>query len=244
MSGDEKLRDVFRKVEDLYSRVGIETFKLEGFSAFKKDANYLGNLNYEMRQKSKEFVLMVPYGAEEAQVSKKMGVGYKEAGEIINAYLNSFPNLRKYMNRCNYLAKTEGIAKTELGRVRHLPQVKSIHTLYGDQILDYRYAKKQGKSEIRAQYKTLLNASKNFPIQGLAAHIVNRAMIATQRKFRLLGLDAWVALQVHDEITCIAREDQAEQAAKVLKDCMEFTTKISIPLVAEPLIADNWADAK
>src|SRR5690606_4728606 len=175
MSGDEKLRDVFRKVEDLYSRVGIETFKLEGFSAFKKDANYLGNLNYEMRQKSKEFVLMVPYGAEEAQVSKKMGVGYKEAGEIINAYLNSFPNLRKYMNRCNYLAKTEGIAKTELGRVRHLPQVKSIHTLYGDQILDYRYAKKQGKSEIRAQYKTLLNASKNFPIQGLAAHIVNRA---------------------------------------------------------------------
>jgi DNA polymerase-1 len=197
-----------------------------------------------MRQKSKEFVLMVPYGAEEAQVSRKMGVDYKEAGKIIKDYLDSFPSLRKYMNRCNYLAKTEGIAKTELGRVRHLPQVKSIYTLYGDQILDSRYAKKNGKTDVRRMYRTLLNAAKNFPIQGLAAHIVNRAMIETMRAFKREGLDAWVSLQVHDEITCIASDAHAQRASEILKQCMEYTTLISIPLVAEPLIADNWADAK
>lgn len=245
MSGDEKLRDVFRKKnEDLYSLVGIETFGLVGFSSNKKDPNYLGEKNYEMRQKSKEFVLMVPYGAEEAQVSRKMEVSYQEAGEIIKNYLDSFPSLRRYMNQCNYNAKNYGFVKTELGRIRHLKEAKYIHNTYGSQILDSRWAKKQGLEDIRRKFRNLLNNAKNFPIQGLAAHIVNRAMIMVSLKFKELGLDAWVALQVHDEITCISRTDQAEQAAKILQECMENAVKLSIPLLAEPLIADNWGDAK
>ena len=244
MSGDEKLRNVFRNNEDLYSRVGIETFGIVDASANKKDANYLKNLYPEIRQTSKGIALAIPYGAQAAQIARLTNKTYSEGQEIIDNYLNNFPNLRKYMNKCDYMAKNYGYVKTELGRIRHLKEVRSIYLLFGDKVLDSRWAKANNHYDTRAKYKNMLNNAKNFPIQGLAAHIVNRAMIATAREYRKLGLDAWVALQVHDEITCIAREDQAELAANILKFCMEETTKISVPLSAEPLIADNWAEAK
>lgn len=244
VSGDEKLRDVFRNGEDLYSRVAIETFNITGVSAKKSDSNYLKLIHPEMRQTAKVIALAIPYGAEAARISQILGIGYSEANDIIDNYLSGFPDLRKYMNRCNYLAKTNGIVKTEFGRIRHLKEARSIYTLYGDSILDYKWAKRQGLEDIRYKFKNALNNSKNFPIQGLAAHIVNRAMIALARLFKLHNIDGWIALQVHDEITAIVKAEQAELAAKLMKDAMENTTKISVPLIAEPLIADNWGEAK
>lgn len=148
------------------------------------------------------------------------------------------------MAKCDYLAKTKGEVKTAFGRARHLKEAKTIYTLYGDNVLDYKWAKKNGYEDIRKKFKNALNNSKNFPIQGLAAHIVNRAMIAIARKFKEYNIDGYIALTIHDEITCIVNEKQADLAKNIVQDCMENTTKISIPLTAEPLIADNWGDSK
>jgi len=188
--------------------------------------------------------LAVPYGAEGARISKALDVSFNEGQELVDKYLKGFPQLKKYMAKCDYLAKTKGEVKTAFGRVRHLKEAKTIYTLYGDNVLDYKWAKKNGYEDIRKKFKNALNNSKNFPIQGLAAHIVNRAMIAIARKFKEYNIDGWIALQVHDEITCVVNEKQAELASKLIQDCMENTTKISIPLTAEPLIADNWGDSK
>jgi len=244
VSGDEKLRDVFRNGEDLYSRVAIETFNLTGVSASKADPNYLGITMKELRQNSKIFCLAVPYGAEASRIAEEMGISFNEARDLIENYLNGFPDLRKYMNRCNYLAKTTGIAKTEFGRIRHLKEARSIYTLYSDKILDYKWAKKRGVEDIRRKFKNCLNNSKNFPIQGLAAHIVNRAMIATARAFKQHNINGYIALTIHDEITCIVIEEQANLASKLLQDCMENTTKLSVPLSAIPIIGDNWGESK
>jgi DNA polymerase I-like protein with 3'-5' exonuclease and polymerase domains len=244
VSGDEKLRDVFRNGEDLYSRVGIETFQVKGASALKKAPNYLKNLHPEIRQTAKTIALAIPYGAEASRISDILNVSYKEAQDIITKYLSGFPNLSKYMFRQNYHAKRDGMVKTEFGRIRHLREAKAMYALYGDELLDYKWANRNNKTDLRRKFKNSLNNAKNFPIQGLAAHIVNRAMIAITRQLKAEGLDAYIALQVHDEITCIAREDHADRVASIVKDCMENTTKISVPLVAEPLIADNWGEAK
>jgi DNA polymerase I-like protein with 3'-5' exonuclease and polymerase domains len=244
VSGDEKLKDVFRNGEDLYSRVAIETFNLTGVSAKKSDANYLKNIMPEKRQVAKVIALAIPYGAEASRISDELGISFKEANDVIDNYLNGFPYLRKYMNRCNYTAKTTGQVSTEFGRIRHLREARSIYSLYGDSILEYKWAKKQGVEDIRRKFKNVLNNSKNFPIQGLAAHIVNRAMIALSRLFKQHNIDGWIGLQVHDEITAIVKEEHSALAAKLMKECMENTTKISIPLVAEPIIADNWGEAK
>lgn len=243
-SGDEKLRDIFRNGEDLYSRIAIDVFGLHEYSANKKAPNYLKNHRPEFRQKAKIFCLAVVYGAEAARIADEMGIDYGQAQEIIDSYLNAYPNLRKYMNRCNYDAKKKGYVATEFGRIRHLPEAKSLYSVYGDNLLDPKYAKKNGLKDERYKFKNLLNNAKNFPIQGLASHIVNRAMLAANRAFRLKGLDCKIVLQVHDEITCIVAEKDAQAALSVLKDAMVNTTTISIPLGAEPLLAKTWADAK
>lgn len=244
VSGDEKLRNVFRNGEDLYSRVGIETFNILNVSASKKAPNYLKNIHPEIRQTAKTIALAIPYGAEASRISEILGITYKEAQEIIDKYLKGFPDLAKYMVRQNYYAKHHGMVKTEFGRIRHLKEAKAMYSLYGDDLLNYKWANRNNKTDLRRKFKNALNNAKNFPIQGLAAHIVNRAMIAIARQFKAEGIDGYIALQVHDEITCIVREDQAQRASSIVKDCMENTTKISVPLGAEPLIADNWGEAK
>lgn len=245
MSGDEKLRDVFHKKEDLYARIAIDVFKLEQYSANKKDPNYLKKLSPTFRDKAKIFALAVVYGAEESRISEAMKVDLDEASKIIKSYKNSYPDLKKYMEDCDASVLLNGYVKTIFGRVRHLQQANDIHLLYdARKVLHYKWAKKNNLLHIRRKLKNLLNNSKNFPIQGLAAHIVNRAMVAIAKELKKRNINAYIALQVHDEITNISEKKYSKEVAEIVKHCMENTTKISVPLVAEPLIAQNWAEAK
>ncbi len=95
--------------------------------------------------------------------------------------------------------------------------------------------------------KAELNNAKNFGIQSLAGHITNRGMLDTTRRFKENSVDGWVSLQIHDEVTCYAREHQSEVAAQCLKIGMEdnlFAKKIDIPMVAEPTICSTLKESK
>ncbi len=101
--------------------------------------------------------------------------------------------------------------------------------------------------EIYYKFRNLLNNAKNFPIQSTAAHVANSSLIKLAKSFKLNKIKGWIALQIHDEITCIAVDEQAELVAELLKDAMEnnpITEQIDIPMIAEPLIATNFAEAK
>jgi len=244
-SGSEALRDIFRTGKDLYSQVAIDVNKLNGqYSADKKAPNFLKKHRPELRQLWKVPTLGLVYGMEEARLMQAIGCDRKTATSIITGYLGTYPDLKNYMKTCESSAKKYGQVKTVFGRVRHLPEAKILFDKYGDKLLDWRWASQKGLLQERRKFKQLLNNSKNFPIQGLAAHIVNRAMIAIARKFKKENIDAWISAQIHDEITCMASAKQSQAALEIVKDCMENTTKISIPLSAEPIIASNWAEAK
>lgn len=243
-AGDPKLQEVFHKNWDLYSSIAINVWNLSDVNPDKKSPNYLKNKYPELRQKAKLIALAVVYGSEAGRISQLMSVSYNEAQDIIDNYLDAYPKLKDYMSRCEKDVLLNGYITTKFGRVRHLPEAKRIFKEYGFKLLDKKWAKGQGLDDLRWKLKNMLNLAKNHPIQGVAAHIVNRAMLATTRKFKESGIDAKIIAMVHDEITCIAREDHAEEAARILKDAMENTTKIAVPLVSEPLIADNWAEAK
>lgn len=242
-SGEPRLQAIFHKGEDLYSRVAIDVFKKNEYSADKKAPNYLKKISPTFRDKSKIFTLAVPYGAEAARISQAMKVDFKAAQQVINAYLNAYPALKKYMQDCNKRAKTEGKVVSAFGRVRHLTRAKELYEKYGNDLLEWKWAKSKGLLAERREFKTLLNNAKNFPIQSMAASIVNRSMIAMARKMKgtIVG---YIALQIHDEITCIISEEYAELAKQLLRQCMETTCTIAVPLIAEPIIADNMADAK
>jgi DNA polymerase I-like protein with 3'-5' exonuclease and polymerase domains len=244
VSNEERLRNVFRKGHDLYSTIAIDVFGLHEYSADKKADNYLGKKQKEKRQLAKIFCLAVVYGAEAGRISKLMGIEYHEAQDIIDAYFDAYPNLRRYMADCDKLATTLGIARTQFGRVRHIPIAKDLYSRWGMKLLNRQFAKQNDLGDIRYRLKNALNNAKNFPIQGLAAHVVNKAMIAVTRAFKAAGIVGRVIMQVHDEITCVVREDFIEPAKKILQKCMEETTLLSVPLKAEPVVAMNWAEAK
>jgi DNA polymerase I-like protein with 3'-5' exonuclease and polymerase domains/intein/homing endonuclease len=187
--------------------------------------------------------LAVPYGAEASRISQEMKTSYQEADKIVKAYLNAYPNLKKYMAICNQEAKKKGFVATEFGRIRHLKDCRAIYTLYGDNVLDFKWAQKMNQTEVRRKFKNSLNNAKNFKIQGLAAHIVNRAMLAITRQFKAQGVEGYVALQIHDQIVSVVKEEHAELAKNIMRDCMENTTKISVPLIAEPQIAYNLKES-
>lgn len=245
VSNSEGLRDIFRTGKDLYSQVAIDVNKLQDqYSADKKAPNFLKKHRPELRQLWKVPVLGIVYGMEEARLMQSIGCDRKTATSIIRGYLSTYPDLKTYMYSCEISAKKLGYVKTEMGRVRHLPEVNTLYEKYGDRLLDWKFASAKGLLQERRKFKTLLNNSKNFPIQGLASSLVNRAMIAIYKKFKAEKLDAWIVGNVHDEITCIARDDHVKRVSEILQECMEKTNTISIPLVAVPVIGMNWAEAK
>ena len=244
MSDEQKIRDIFINGKDLYSQVAIDVNKLEGtYSANKKADNFLKKFRPELRQLWKIPTLGIVYGMEESRLVEAIGCNYKEATQIIQDYLTTYPNLKKYMTQCNIEAKTKGYVKTVFGRIRHLPRAKELYQQYGNDLLDRKWAKAKGLLNERYELKNLLNNAKNFKIQGLAGHIINRAMIEIAKELKIRKLDAYIALMVHDQVISIAEDCIAEEVKVIMRDKMQNTTKISVPLIAEPEIATNLAES-
>jgi DNA polymerase I-like protein with 3'-5' exonuclease and polymerase domains len=153
------------------------------------------------------------------------------------------------MERSKKQAKENGYVKTQVGRIRHLHKVKAIYDRMGDTLLDWN-----AKRELEQQYGTDriknlsrdyvngLNNSCNVQIQGLAASIVNRAALAINRKLQELDIRGQVVAQIHDQLVVEVDHDRAQEAAKIVQDCMENTTKLSIALKAPPALAHNLRD--
>lgn len=251
VSGDPGLKNVWKKGLDLYSQIAIDVFNLSGVSAKESDPNYLKKKNPEYRQLSKVFTLAVPYGANEYRIAQLMKIEPEEAKDIINRYLDAYPKLKDYMMNQEIQARSDGYVRTKFGRIRHLPECKRMYkeyrnTLYNKSSMK-RYFGDEAGSKIYYEFRNALNNSKNFPIQATAAHVANAALIKLADSFEKHKIEGHIALQVHDEITCIVREDQANLVAELLQDAMEnnfITREIDIPIIAEPLIATNLADAK
>lgn len=251
VSGDEGLKDIWRKKLDLYSQIAIDVFGLEGVSADESAPNYLKKVMPEYRQKVKTFALAVAYGAGAGRIAGLMKVDYMEAQQIIDKYLNAYPGLKNYITTQHVRATTRGKVETPFGRVRRLPKAREIYRKFGTLLkskkkMVERYGEEFG-TKTYYEYRGYLNLSTNHPIQGTAGHVANAAMIKLADLFDEFEIDGYIALQVHDEITCIVREDHAEKAAQLLQDAMEnnpITEQIDIPILAEPVISDNFAEAK
>jgi len=249
VSGDDGLKDIFRNNWDFYSTIAIKTEKLDQYSPDKKAENYLRKQAPKIRNKAKAYALGIPYGMGAYALGKNLDMSTKEAKVLVEGYLNGFPELKKWMDESAKFAKENGYIRTQVGRIRHLPKVKAIYEKVGDGMLDYNFVKEleyqygaEAVKSIKRDFVNGVNNSRNVQIQGLAASIVNRSAIAINRKFKELGVKGWVCAQIHDQIICEVEESKAQEAADIVKDCMENTTKLSIALKAPPAIAHNWRD--
>lgn len=249
-SGDQALIDIFKNDLDFYSVIGINVLKIDA-SAKKSDDNFLGKINKTARQQSKAFSLGLAYGMDDYKLHKDLGISQNEAKIIVNNYMRAFPSLAEKMRRNKEKMLKEGIAETRFGRIRRQPNIPYLYKKHGDAILNaLDLWKKYNESpaiyaQAKNDYKVVrhaLNNCLNFPIQGLAAHLCNRACINIAR--RIKDIDAHIIAQIHDEIIVECLDIDKQKIADIIKEEMELGTKIEVPLEAEPAFGNNLLEAK
>jgi len=129
VTGDKNLQDIFNNGWDFYSTVAIKTEKLEGVSADKKASNFLKKVDPVKRSQAKSYSLGIAYGMEAYALSKTLDISQKEAEELVNGYLDGFPQLKEWRINSREQVKKHGYIKNYVGRIRHLPKAKQIYTM-------------------------------------------------------------------------------------------------------------------
>ncbi len=126
------------------------------------------------------------------------------------------------MDEAKEFAKKHGFVRTLFGRHIHISGIND-------------------KNGMRRSFGE--RAAINAPIQGGAADIIKRAMIAVPDALLDAGLKTRMLLQVHDELIFEAPEDETEKAIKTIREVMENAAHLSVPLIADAGTGDSWADA-
>ena len=178
---------------------------------------------YELRRRAKIINYALLYGKTAFTLAKDIGVTQQAAQEFIDAYFAGFPRVRAFIDTTLQQAREGGVVKTMFGRRRLVPELNS----------------RNGQIRSAAERATV-----NMPIQGTAADILKKAMIDLHAALPAKGLSARMILTVHDELLFESPRDEADAAAALVKERMEGTVTLNVPLDVDVGVADNWRDAK
>ena len=176
-----------------------------------------------MRSRAKAVNFGIVYGIGAHSLSQDIGVSYGEAKRYIDQYLSRYAGVAKFMDRMIETARETGYAETLFGRRRPLPELRASNAVtrsFGERV------------------------ARNMPIQGTAADIIKIAMVRVRDRLRREQLRSRLILQVHDELIVEAPEEEAEQAARIVKEEMESAADLSVKLAVDANIGKTWYDAK
>lgn len=174
------------------------------------------------RRKAKTANFGILYGISAFGLSERLGIPRSESKELIDGYFATFPGVREYIDKSVAQAREKGYVTTLDGRRRMLPDINS------------RNAVVRSFSERNAV---------NAPIQGTAADIIKRAMIAIARRFKDEGLRSKMILQVHDELNFDVIPAELELVQTIVVEEMERAYNGRVHLTASHAAAANWLDA-
>ncbi len=173
-----------------------------------------------MRRRAKAINFGIIYGISAFGLAGQLEISRTEAASYIDAYFAKYPEIKAYMEKTIDEARRQGYVTTIFGR-----------RCYVEGIADKNPARR-GFSE---------RAAINAPIQGSAADIIKKAMPEVAKALPASGLDAVMLLQVHDELIFEVPAENAEKTASLAKSIMEKTVSLSVPLIADTGIGENWA---
>src|SRR5436189_3239405 len=163
------------------------------------------------------------YGMNAFGLAQRLDIAPDEAQEILDAYFQTFPQIRDYLDRQVARAAAEGFTETMLGRRRYIPELQASNPRVRD--LGRRMA---------------LNA----PIQGGASDVFKLAMIEVDRALEdAPQLECHMLLTVHDELVFEVDAERVEEAAKLVKDEMESAYELEVPLRADIGWGSHWEEA-
>ena len=183
----------------------------------------LDEVTSDQRRSAKAVNFGLIYGMSAFGLAKQLNVSRHTAQEYMDKYFERYPNVSQYMEDTRQQATDTGYVETLFGRRLYLPDIKS----------------KNGMRKKAAE-----RAAINAPMQGTAADIIKKAM---------LSVDAWIleqndprikmTMQVHDELIFEIHQDIVESTTQTLVEIMNNAVEMSVPLIAEAGIGENWEQA-
>ncbi|MBF8722325.1 DNA polymerase I [Pseudomonas guariconensis] len=182
----------------------------------------LEQVTTDQRRSAKAINFGLIYGMSAFGLAKQIGVDRKQSQDYIDRYFARYPGVLAYMERTRTQAAEQGFVETLFGRRLYLPDINAKNP-----------ALRKGAE------RTAINA----PMQGTAADIIKRAMVAVDSWLTDSGLDARVILQVHDELVLEVREDLVEQVKEQIRPYMSNAAQLDVPLLVEVGVGSNWDEA-
>ncbi len=182
----------------------------------------LEKVTNEERRSAKAINFGLIYGMSAFGLGRQLGIPRREAQEYVDLYFTRYPGVKQFMDETRERARERGYVETVFGRRLYLPEIKS-------------------RNAARRQYaeRTAINA----PMQGSAADIIKRAMIALDRRLEDDGAKARMIMQVHDELVFEVDEDAVADIRASVVELMEEAAELSVALKVDVGIGGNWDEA-
>lgn len=175
------------------------------------------------RSRAKAVNFGIIYGQSDYGLSKELKISRKEAKSYIDNYFKRYSGVKDYLDSAILDAKDKGYVTTLMNRIRYIPEINSTN----------KNVKKFGE-----------RLAMNTPIQGSAADIIKIAMVKVYSRIKKEKLKSRLILQVHDELIVEAYKNEIDYMKQLIKSEMENAVKLSVPLVVDINVGNNWYEAK
>lgn len=179
-------------------------------------------ISKDQRRKAKTANFGIIYGISAFGLAQQLDCSRAEAKQLIDDYFAAFPRVIQYIESQKELARQRGYAETLFGRKRYLPDINS-----------------QNATVRSFAERNAVNA----PIQGTAADIIKMAMVSIHRRLKEEKLRAQMIMQVHDELNFNVPAAEVDRVREIVVSEMQNAVHLSIPLIAECGVGNNWLEA-
>lgn len=177
----------------------------------------------EQRRRAKAVNFGLIYGMSGFGLSKQLGVSRQDAEHYIDTYFQRYPGVLNYMEQTREAAHQQGYVETLFGRRLYLPEI-NVRQM--------------------ARRKAAERMAINAPMQGSAADIIKKSMIAIHDwQIQQTNPIAQLIMQVHDELVFEVEENAVDEALEKIKYFMEHTVELSVPLLVSSGVGLNWDEA-
>jgi DNA polymerase I len=181
----------------------------------------LAQVSADQRRLAKTINFGLIYGMSPFGLARNLGIDRGSAQKYVERYFRRYPGVKRFMDETRTRARETGYVETVYGRRLYLPDIRS------------------GNKQTQ-QYAE--RAAINAPMQGTAADIIKRAMIAVAGWLKGRD-DAHMLMQVHDELVFEVRADAIDEVRAAVIERMSGAAELAVPLLVDVGVGANWDEA-
>ena len=210
LANEETMIEAYNNGVDIHTKTASEIFRVP-----------VEAVTSDLRRDAKAVNFGIIYGISDYGLSQNIKTSVAKAKEYIEKYFERYPKIKEFMDLNVEYARKNGFIKSHLGRIRHIPDVKSSNA----------NVRKFGE-----------RVAMNMPLQGTASDIIKMAMIKVWEMLKNFRCN--LILQVHDELIVDCANEDVEKVEKVLADCMQNICDFAVPLTVSVSSGSNLCECK